>query len=313
MENKKIVILGANGTVGKFLIKDLISRNYNNIYALSRSTEFKKLDNITYDKVDVLDHNSLESQIKYADIVYVLVGFEYKTNIWRRDWPKAITNITEICSKYKSKLVFFDNVYAYGKVEGKMTEETPKNPISEKGKVRLEVENIIKNSHQKNNLTYVIAKSADFYGPEVKNSAMYISFIENMMKNKTAFWFGNLDKKHTFTYVPDAARALSTLGLSDKANNQIWHLPSKNPGLTGREYSEIVAKILDKKVKVQAMGKFMVRFMSLFIPILKEFPEMLYQFDSEYYFDSSKYEKTFGDVIPIEYEKGIEETIKSYL
>ncbi len=39
----------------------------------------------------------------------------------------------------KRKLVFFDNVYIYGRVDGLMTEETPYNPCSRKGELRAQI------------------------------------------------------------------------------------------------------------------------------------------------------------------------------
>ena len=70
------------------------------------------------------------------------------------------------CKKNKSKLVFFDNVYSYGRVNGWMTEETPVKPDSEKGKVRAELSEMILKEVEQGNLKAIIAKAADFYGPE---------------------------------------------------------------------------------------------------------------------------------------------------
>jgi nucleoside-diphosphate-sugar epimerase len=39
-------------------------------------------------------------------------------------------NAIEACKRYNTRLVFFDNVYMYGRVDGPMTEETPFRPNS---------------------------------------------------------------------------------------------------------------------------------------------------------------------------------------
>jgi len=47
----------------------------------------------------------------------------------------------------------------------------------------------------------------------------------------------------------------------------------------------------------------------LFMPIMKEMVEMMYQYDRDYVFDSSKFEKRF-DFTPMSYLNGIHETVK---
>jgi hypothetical protein len=48
-------------------------------------------------------------------------------------------NAIEAAKRANARLVFFDNVYMYGKVDGVMTEETPFNPCSKKGEIRAEI------------------------------------------------------------------------------------------------------------------------------------------------------------------------------
>ena len=52
------------------------------------------------------------------------------------------------------------------------------------------------------------------------------------------------------------------------------------------------------------MPKFGVRILGLFIPVLREFVEMMYQFENDYIFDSTKAEK-FTGLVATSYEEGI--------
>ena len=38
----------------------------------------------------------------------------------------------------------------------------------------------------------------------------------------------------------------------------------------------------------------MVRLLGIFVPVMREFPEMVYRYDQDYVFDSGKIEKRFG-------------------
>jgi hypothetical protein len=37
-----------------------------------------------------------------------------------------------------------------------------------------------------------------------------------------------------------------------------------------------------------------IRILGIFIPFMKEMPEMMYQYEQDYFFDSSKFTKRFG-------------------
>ena len=49
--------------------------------------------------------------------------------------------------------------------------------------------------------------------------------------------------------------------------------------------------------------------LGIFIPILKEMPEMMYQYDRDYIFDSSKFEERFN-FKPTTYQEGIKITVQ---
>ena len=166
-------------------------------------------------------------------------------------------------------------------------------PPAEKGKVRKIVRDMIINEVEKKNLTALIARGADFYGPENRNSMLNM-MAQDMMKGKKARVFGNPDKIHTYTYTPDAARATAILGNTPDAFNQEWHVPTTSERLTTNEWIELIAKELNSETKVQKVPVFMINALGLFIPIMREFPEMLYQFEQDYILDSSKFEKRFG-------------------
>jgi nucleoside-diphosphate-sugar epimerase len=177
-----------------------------------------------------------------------------------------------------------------------MTEDSLVLPPSEKGKIRKILHEMIMNEVEKKNLTALIARSADFYGPDNKNSPLTIMVAENFLKGKKAQVFGNPDKIHTYTYTPDAAKATAILGNTPDAFNQVWHVPTTKEKLTNLEWIELIAKELSTVAKVQKAPKVMLHLLGIFVPTIREFPEMLYQYEQDYIFDSSKFEKRFGTV-----------------
>jgi len=301
-------ILGSSGVIGKELAKAL-PQYTNKIRLVSRNPK-KVNEGDELIKANLFDAGETLKAVAGSEVVYLTVGLQYDINVWRRDWPVIMTNVINACKKYNSKLVFFDNVYSYGKADGWMTEQTPAKPDSEKGKVRAKLNEMIMNEVKQGNLKAIIAKAADFYGPETPLSFVNIMVFENFRKGKKAQWMIDVNKKHSFTYTPDAGKGTAILGNTESAYNQIWHLPTGKNVLTGKEFLELTAKAMNVKPEYMVVKRWLLSVLGLFNKVIKENNEMLYQNDSDYLFDSTKFEKAFN-YKPISYEEGIASTAKS--
>ena len=303
-------LLGANGTIAAELIPVLKS-NAQQIRLVSRNP--KKVDGTETFQADVLNREQVFQAVKGSDFVYLLVGLDYNRKVWRKDWPVIMRNVIDACKDAAARLIFFDNVYMYGRVIGNMTESTPYNPSSVKGKIRAEIDEMLLKEIKSGGIKAMIATSADFYGPRTsKTSVPSIMIFEKMKNGKSAQWFVNANQPHSFTYTPDAAAALYMLALREDAYGQTWHLPTAKPALTGNEFISIAAKYMHAKDKVQVLPKWLIRTIGLFMPIMKELGEMLYQNEFPYVFDSSKFEKAFN-YKPTPYEEGIRVTSEWWL
>lgn len=301
-------ILGSGGAIAIELAKALTSYT-KDIRLVSRNPQ-KVNDTDTILSADLLNKNEVFKAVTGSSIVYITIGFKYETAIWEKYWPIFIANVIEACKENNAKLVFFDNVYMYDPNHiGKMTENTPCNPSSKKGKVRKQIADMIMNEVKAGKLTALIARSADFYGPNINQTSVLTETVfKPISKGKKASWLGKSDKKHSFTYTPDAGKATALLGNTFDAYNQVWHLPTASHNLTGNEWVEHVSLALNKEPKMQTAPNWLVRILGLFNPLMKEFYEMIYQYDRDYIFDSSKFEKRFN-FQPTSYEKGIREII----
>jgi len=303
-------ILGSGGAIGIELAKALKAYT-NKIRLVSRNPQkVNETDEVF--PADLLDYVAVGEAIKGSTIVYVTVGFPYNLKIWQQSWPKFTKNVIDACIEHNCKLVFFDNIYMYdlNHLNG-MTEETPINPPSRKGKIRAEIADMIMAPVKEGKLQALIARSADFYGPGIKNTSMLTETVFKPFSNKKkANWMAALNFKHSFTYTPDAGKATALLGNSEKAYNQVWHLPTAENPYTGREWIETIAKEMGTKPKVQIATRLIVKFLGLFIPVMREMPEMMYQYDRDYVFNSTKFTDCF-DFKVTPYLEGIREIINS--
>jgi len=303
-------ILGAGGAIGIELAKSL--KNYTKEIRLVSRNPKKVNETDELMATDLLNTEDVRKAVKGSEIVYVTVGFPYSTKVWQEVWPKFISDVIAACKEFNSKLVFFDNMYMYDpKYLDRMTEETPINPPSKKGKIRAEVAQMILDEVNAGTLTALIARSADFYGPGIKNSSMMNETIVKPLKTGgKANLLGSVNAKHSYTYTPDAGKATAMLGNTANAYKQVWHLPTAPEPFTGAQWTWLIASELGVKPDYQKVNKFMVWILGYFTPIMKEILEMMYQNKKDYIFDSSKFEKRFA-LRPTPYHIGIKETIKA--
>lgn len=243
---------------------------------------------------DLSDKLQTIAAVKGSSLVYLLVGLKYDRRIWAENWPQIMANTIEACKQAGARLIFFDNVYMYGKVAGPMTEETPFHPSSKKGEIRAQIAMSLINEWKSGSLTAMIARAADFYGPDAHNSVPNVLVFEPLSKKQTPSWLLNDSVPHSFTYTPDAARSLLMLAESESAWNQTWHLPTAPNPLTGKQFIQMAANEFGVVPRYRVLNRLMLRVAGWFNPTIGESYEMLYQSDSPYIFDSTKFAKAFG-------------------
>ena len=300
-------ILGANGNIAKVLSSELRSQRIVLRQVSRNPTSDHPGDELV--KADLLDATQVSDAVKGSEIVFLVAGVTYKTAIWKHDWPIIMRNTLDACTAHAAKLVFFDNMYALDPAQvGHLTEETPLNPQSEKGKVRKQILEMLWKEVKSGKLKAIVARAADFYGPGANNSVLNELVINRMKAGKNPQWLYSGDKKHSFTYIPDAGKATAFLALQESAWNQTWNLPTDPSYPSGRKITSILNRLLSKNAKLQVMSSMMISLLGLFIPVLKEVKELRYQSDQDYCLDSSKIEKAYG-LKPTPIEQGLKECI----
>ena len=301
-------ILGANGTISSILAKELV-RYTDKIRLVSRNPR-RVNDTDELFQADLSNPLVVDLAIKGSDVVYLVVGFDYNIKVWEEKWPALMRATINACIKYKARLVFFDNVYMYDiNSIPHMTEDSPYNPPSRKGSVRKQIAQMIMDEVNAGTLTALIARSADFYGPGIKSASMLNETIIKPLKiGGKANLLGSPGAKHSYTFTPDAGKATALLGNTADAYNQVWHLPTAADPFTGAQWTWLIASELGVKPRYHRVNRYMVWILGFMSPVMKEILEMFYQNQSDYVFDSSKFEKRFG-INPTPYHIGLKETL----
>jgi nucleoside-diphosphate-sugar epimerase len=302
-------ILGAGGAIGTELVKELahagqpvrlVGRNPKRVQGATEALS-----------ADISDRDQAIRAVSGSRVVHLLVGLKYDHRVWRELWPRIMSNAIEACKRANSKLIFFDNVYMYGKVSGPMTEETPFNPCSEKGQIRAQIATTLLNEIKAGRLTALIARSADFYGPDARTSVASVLVFGKFAKGARAAWLVNDSVPHSYTYTPDAAKSLAVLAANEAAWNQTWHVPTAANPPTGKEFIEMAAKEFAVQPQYRVLRRPLIKLAGLFDSDIRESYEMLYQSDSTYLFDSTKFSKAFS-FEPTSYAEGVRRVAARY-
>ncbi len=292
--------MGAGGPVSNELA-GILSKKDEPVTLASRRQQ-PASGNTRWVKTDLLNYDEVLAASKGASVIYMCAGLKYDTKVWTEEWPKIADNLVQAARETGARLIFFDNVYMYGHVNGPMTEKTPYQPSSAKGQIRAQVADKLMNEAAAGHIKASIGRAADFYGAKSMNSVLDSMILSKFSKKSGGMWLGNVHTRHAFTYVPDAAKGMAILGEHPESDNQVWHLPTA-PALTGKEYIDLAASVFGSKPSYMRVSKLMLQLMGLFSKPIKESVELYYQYQYDYLFDSSRFEKAF-QVKPVSYEEG---------
>jgi nucleoside-diphosphate-sugar epimerase len=287
-------ILGSGGVISRELANSL--REYTTeIRLVARNPKaFHESNELV--SADLTNAEETLKAVEGSEIAYLVVGLPYSYKVWKTQWPVIMQNVINACKTHGTKLVFFDNIYMYDpQYLGNMKEDTPLNPSSKKGEVRKQIVDMLMHEVGNDSLTAQIARCADYYGPGIeRNSMLTETVFDKYAKGKKANWLGLLNFKHSFTYTIDAAKATAILGNTADAYNQVWHLPTASNPPTAQEWLNVIANHMNTKPNAMVLTRFMAGLLGIFIPIMSELKEMMYQYDQDYVFNSEKFEQRFN-------------------
>lgn len=303
------IVLGS-GAIGRAIMNELAQRG-ESVRVVNRSGKMDEIPaGVEVVAADLHDPANVRAMTRGAKVVYQASQPHYYE--WSEKFPLLQKSIIDGLTGSGSKLVIVENVYMYGDTHGKpMTEDTPYDAHTRKGRVRAEISAAAFAAHQEGRVRVTAARGGNFFGPWGTDSTMGERVFYPILRGKSAQLIGRTDVPHTHTYVRDFGKALVILGEREEADGQAWHVPNDQPTMTQGELVRMFAEEADVEPRISSMGKLMMAIGGLFIPEAKETVEMMYEFEKPFIIDSSKFEKAFGlKATPM--REAIKETVAWY-
>ena len=173
-------------------------------------------------------------------MIYQCLNAPY--NQWPERFPPLQRGVLAAAERNGALLVSLENLYGYGPTGGRpMTEDLPLAATGVKGRARAAMTAELLAAAEAGRVRVAIGRASDFFGPGVTaGSTLGERVFGNALAGRRADFIGNPGLPHTYSYVPDIAAGLATLGTDARAAGQVWHLPGP-PTVTTRALLDLVA------------------------------------------------------------------------
>ncbi|KDN20137.1 NAD-dependent epimerase/dehydratase family protein [Amycolatopsis rifamycinica] len=297
------VIVGA-GPVGSATARLLASRG-EEVRLLSRSGGGPAVEGVRLVAADATDSAALARHAEGAVALYSCGGPAYHR--WPRDWPPLGAALLRAAEASGAPLVTTGNLYAYGAVDGPITERLPMRPNSVKGAVRVQLWADALAAHEAGRIRTADVRGSDYLGAGAL-SVFTALVLPKVLAGKRAWAPADLDAPHSWTHVGDVARTLVAVAADERAWGRAWHVPTPPP-MSVRRLAGRAADLAGAPApRLTAMPGSMLRLGGLFDPIARETVEMQYQLRRPFVLDSSAATAAFG-IEPTPTDEALRETI----
>lgn len=213
---------------------------------------------------------------------------------WSEEFPPLQRGVLAGARRAGARLVVLENLYSYGPPNGaRLVETMAPNPTSEKSATRAAMTEELLAAHAAGDVEVAIGRASDYFGPGALRSALGETVFVPALRGKAAQVMGNPDQPHSYSYTPDVAGGLATLGTHPDAPGQIWHLPVDGAPTT-RSLVEAVYADAGSRPRLMAAGSLTLRAIGIARPAMREYLHTLYQFTDPWVVDDTKFRSAFG-------------------
>lgn len=290
------VIVGA-GAVGTATARLLAARG-EQVRLVTRSGGGPSAQAIERVRADATDTATLRRLVDGATAIYNCAAPRYWR--WPTDFPPLANSILRAAEATGAVLVSAGNLYGYGPVNGRITEDLPLAATGAKGRVRARMWQDAMESHNAGRARVTEARASDYIGAGAL-SVVTEAVLKPLAAGKRAVVPADLDAPHSWTYTGDVAHTLVTLAENQNAWGRAWHVPSE-PAISIRDIAKHAAGLAGLAApRLSVMPDLVFRVVGMLAPIggdtakmARELAEVAYQRDRPWLLDSTATTSAFG-------------------
>ncbi|MFY7964064.1 MAG: NAD-dependent epimerase/dehydratase family protein [Chitinophagaceae bacterium] len=268
---KNVLVTGASGFIGSFIIEEAIKKNYQTIAAIRKSSSKKYLSNPQLNFIDLdlskdedLD-KSLQKFIKeFGSLDYVIHTAGVTKSINKSDFDdvnfyntKRFVEALQRNNLVPEKFVFISSLASYGAGADSTPIKANKQqqPLTEYGKSKLKAENYLRSIP---NFPSITVNPTAVYGPRDKDFFVLLKSISNHVE----VYINNDKQLLSFVHVNDLVDAIF-IAMESSAFNQNL-IVSDLENYTSRQFNDLVKKALNVKTVSIIIPAFIASFFAVF-------------------------------------------------
>lgn len=299
-----VVVLGAAGGIGSHVVEALLDAGHT-VRGVTRAP-LPLPEGVEPCVADLQDPSAVRAALSGAEVVVHAAQPAYTR--WAAEFASLTATIADAAQD--KRLVFADNLYGYGPVTGPLHEDLPAAATGAKGRVRVAMARDLLNRHEQGRLEVVIGRASDYFGPRGLGSVAGAAMVPPAIRGEKVRVLGRSDVPHSFSYLPDVARALTML--VHAAPGRAYHLPVGVP-LTQQELADAFARAAGRdQARLSALPAPLHRVLAVTNPMLRELLETRYQFSAPFIVDDSRFRRDVGPFEPTPLDDAATATVTWY-
>jgi nucleoside-diphosphate-sugar epimerase len=265
-------------------------------------------------RVSLDEPAALAAAAAKVDVVVHAVNPPYPR--WQVESLPLARAAIDLAKRLGALLMFPGNVYNFGAgMPEALGESTPQAPTARKGRIRVEVEQAMRDAAQAG-LRVAIVRAGDFFGGPGRGSWFDLVVVKSLAAGRVVYP-GRTDRVHAWAYLPDLARAFVAVAeqRARLAPFEVLHFPGH--AVTGNQFVAAIAasarrlKILspDAQVKVGDLPWPIMRLGGLLVPMWRELAELRYLWDVPHRLSGERLAALIGGLPATPLDRAMDETL----
>jgi nucleoside-diphosphate-sugar epimerase len=310
--SKIALVLGATGGIGGTLARRLASAGWQ-IRALNRNAARARQAEPGYQWIqgDAMSADDVARAAAGADLIVHAVNPAGYRNWGELVLPMIDNTIAAACAS-GATIVLPGTIYNFGPdAFPVLTEESPQNPVTAKGRIRAEMERRLKAATARS-ARVIIVRAGDFFGPDAANNWFSQGMVQSGKPVRSVIYPGRRGIGHQWAYLPDVAETMARLierrhELPDFA---VYHMEGIWDA-DGRTLIEMVGRVVGRKPTVWSFPWWSMPLLAPFVPLFRELREMRYLWSTPIRMDNARLVAQLGEEPRTPIETAVRRTLVS--
>lgn len=298
-----VLILGARGRLGRSAARAFSAAGWRVLGQVRPGTAVPKDVGIEWLVNDLQDSASLALAAGTASVLLHAVNPPYTH--WQAQSMPALEHAIRLAHELRALLMLPGNVYNFGAaMPSLLQEDTPQQAHTRKGRIRIAMEQRLRQAAQDGMLRCVILRSGDFFGSG-RGSWFDLALSKNLRHGKLSYP-GSWDVPTAWAYLPDLAKGFERLARRALAEPQgfepfeVFHF--RGYSLTGNDWLTVLESIAHQQgwlaasesLRRGAMPWWLFKALGWAVPMFRELAEMQYLWQTPHALANHKLEAVIG-------------------